>query len=179
MVLHEHLNYFDKTSLANTVRAAGFEPVMLEAAQHGGVLMCCAVVAGAGQAVQVENCGSWQKFSGFSRQARRSMQRFAEVAASAQGQELGLYVPLRAFPYLSQVPADVRVRFFDDDPGLLGRYFDGFDVAIENRATLEERPPGHLMICSLAFGDRIVQRLPESATRSMRMTRWVDLFCGQ
>jgi SAM-dependent methyltransferase len=176
MVLHEHLNYFDKTSLANTVRSAGFEPVMLEAAQHGGVLMCCAIVAGAGQAVQVENCSSWQKFSEFKRQARRSMQRFAVVAAGAQGQELGLYVPLRAFPYLSQVPADVRFRFFDDDPGLLGRYFDGFEVAIENRAALEARPPDHLMICSLAFGDRIVQHLQEPAKRVMQMTLWADLF---
>lgn len=179
MALHEHLNYFDKTSLANTVRTAGFEPVMLETAKHGGVLMCCAVVAGSGQAMEVENFGAWQKFTEFSRQARGSMQRFADVAASAQGEELGLYVPLRAFPYLSQVSVDVRFRFFDDDPGLLGRYFDGFDVAIENRAALEERPPSHLMICSLAFGDRIAQRLPESAKRVIQMTLWADLFRGQ
>jgi SAM-dependent methyltransferase len=179
MALHEHLNYFDKASLANTVRAAGFEPVMLEAAQHGGVLMCFAVVAGAGVPEPREASGSWQKFADFSLRARSSLQHFADCAASAHGTELGLYVPLRAFPYLSQVSPDVRLRFFDDDPGLLGRYFDGFDVAIENRADLEAQPPAHLMICSLAFGDRIAQRLPETATRTMQMTRWVDLFRGQ
>ena len=123
--------------------------------------------------------GSLQKFAEFSLRARSSMKRFVDCVASAHCTELGLYVPLRAFPYLSQVPRDVSLRFFDDDPGLLGRYFDGFDVAIENRAALEERPPDHLMICSLAFGDRIVQRLPESAKRVMQMTLWADLFRGQ
>ncbi len=178
MVLHEHLNYFDKASLANTVRAAGFEPVLLEAAQHGGVLMCCAVVAGNGQQASVAPDREWRKFAEFTDRAHHALQCFADCASRASGRELGLYVPLRAFPYLTQLPADVRLRFFDDDPGLLGRYFDGFDVAVENRAALEARPPEHLMICSLAFGERIAQRLPAAAKHGMVMTLWSDLFGG-
>ncbi len=176
MVLHEHLNYFDKASLSNTVRAAGFEPVMLEAAQHGGVLMCCAVVADVALSRHEAVSRSWEKFEKFSKQARTSLQRFASCVDQSQGMDLGLYVPLRAFPYLSQVPSDVRLRFFDDDPGLLGRYFDGFDIAIENRLTLESQPPKSLIVCSLAFGQSILQRLPESITRNIQITRWKDLF---
>lgn len=176
MVLHEHLNYFDKTSLANTVRAAGFEPILMEAAHHGGVLMCCAIASSTERATDRTEHGDWQKFTEFSHRARASMQRFSDIASLATGKELGLYVPLRAFPYLSQVSADLRLRFFDDDPGLLGRYFDGFDVAVENRAALEALPPEHLMICSLAFGSRIAQRLSAQVRKNMVLTQWTDLF---
>lgn len=176
MMLHEHLNYFDKVSLANTVRAAGFEPVLLESAQHGGVLMCFAVVGVNRQPEPVAPGQAWQKFAEFSDRARHALQCFADRAGHARGRELGLYVPLRAFPYISQLPADARLRFFDDDPGLLGRFFDGFDVAVENRAALEAKPPEHLMICSLAFGERIAQRLPGLLKQRMEMTLWADLF---
>ena len=97
-------------------------------------------------------------------------------ASRATGRELGLYVPLRAFPYLSGVTSGTHLRFFDDDPGLLGRYFDGFDVAIENRAGLEKRPPAHLIICSLSFGDQIAQRLSIQTKGNLSLTRWTDLF---
>jgi 2-polyprenyl-3-methyl-5-hydroxy-6-metoxy-1,4-benzoquinol methylase len=179
MVLHEHLNYFDKVSLTNTLRAAGFEPVLMESSHHGGVLMCCAMVAGNGRQAPVTFSHGWRKFVEFSGSARRALQCFGDFAGRASGRELGLYVPLRAFPYLSQVPVDVQLRFFDDDPGLLGRYFDGFDVAVENRAGLESRPPEHLVICSLAFGDQIAQRLPAATKQAMAMTLWSNMFAGK
>jgi 2-polyprenyl-3-methyl-5-hydroxy-6-metoxy-1,4-benzoquinol methylase len=176
MALHEHLNYFDETSLANTVRAAGFELILLEAARHGGVLMCCAVPAIEAQATTQGRKKDSQKFTDFANRAQKSMSRFLDIASRATGRELGLYVPLRAFPYLSGVTSGTHLRFFDDDPGLLGRYFDGFDVAIENRAGLEKRPPAHLIICSLSFGDQIAQRLSIQTKGNLSLTRWTDLF---
>jgi 2-polyprenyl-3-methyl-5-hydroxy-6-metoxy-1,4-benzoquinol methylase len=176
MVLHEHLNYFDKTSLAATVRAAGFEPVLLETAKHGGVLMCCAVAADIDRLPANTQHNNWSKFTEFSDRAQESLLRFSKSAACAVSKEMGLYVPLRAFPYLSHVPENVRLRFFDDDPGLHGRYFDGFDVVVENRAQLEESPPDYLMVCSLVFGDRILGRLSEQSRANMVVTAWNELF---
>jgi 2-polyprenyl-3-methyl-5-hydroxy-6-metoxy-1,4-benzoquinol methylase len=176
MVLHEHLNYFDKTSLAATVRTAGFEPVLLETAEHGGVLMCCAVAADIDRLPADTSHKGWSKFTEFHDRAQEALLRFSNAAACATSKELGLYVPLRAFPYLSRAPENVRLRFFDDDPGLLGRYFDGFDVVVENSIQLEESPPDHLMICSLAFGDRILGRLSELSRANMVVTAWTELF---
>lgn len=177
MLLHEHLNYFDEDSLARVVRASGFEPILLEPARHGGVLLCCAVPA-SNLAVPAEPVQDDSKFRTFRARAQAALQRFAALAHQPGQVELGLYVPLRAFPYLGQLPPETRVRFFDDDPGLRGRYYDGFDVAIENRDELAARPPENVMICSLAFGDKIAARLREKQVGEFRIVLWSELFYG-
>ena len=177
MLLHEHLNYFDSESLAHVVQAAGFKPLLLEPARHGGVLLCCAVPVANHITPDASVKGDW-KFRTFRAKAQTALRRFAELTDQSSQGELGLYVPLRAFPYLSQLPPETRLRFFDDDPGLLGCYFDGFDVALENIASLEARPPEHLMICSLVFGERIEKRLPVAVKKGMAITLWSDLFSG-
>lgn len=175
MLLHEHLNYFDGESLARVVRAAGFEPLLLEPASHGGVLLCCAVPAANWDAPAASVKGD-SKFRSFCTKAQTALRRFAALANQSGQGELGLYVPLRAFPYLGQLPPDVRLRFFDDDPGLCGRYYDGFDVAIENRDELAARPPGQVMVCSLAFGHKIAARLREKQVGELRIVMWSELF---
>lgn len=175
MLLHEHLNYFDGESLSHVVRAAGFEPLLLEPARHGGVLLCCAVPA-TNRAVPAASVKGDSKFQTFRAKAQTALRRFAALADQSGRGELGLYVPLRAFPYLGQLPSDVRLRFFDDDPGLRGRYFDGFDVAIENRDELAARPPGQVIVCSLAFGQKIAARLHEKQLGELRIVMWSELF---
>jgi 2-polyprenyl-3-methyl-5-hydroxy-6-metoxy-1,4-benzoquinol methylase len=172
MILHEHLNYFDTDSLDRVVRAAGFRPLLLEPAKHGGVILCCAVAAGGDSSHESLNNGGAETFNTFCDRANYALDSFAAVAKLAEGRDLGLYIPLRAFPYLSLLPNDQKLRFFDDDPGLHGRYYDGFDVPVENRADLVAKPPAHLIVCSHAFGDRIVEKLP----RDISITKWIDLF---
>jgi SAM-dependent methyltransferase len=171
MVLHEHLNYFDEESLAITVRSAGFEPVLLEPARHGGVLLCCAVPA----VIDAPSASSgYEKFDDFCLHAETALDRFCEFASESEGADLGLYVPLRAFPYLSRLQAEQDLRFFDDDPGLRGRYYDGFAVPVESRADLIAKPPAQTIICSLAFGDRIATQLPTG----IPVATWAELFTG-
>lgn len=175
MLLHEHLNYFDSESLANVVQAAGFEPLLLEPAQHGGVLFCCAVPINTSvtREMPVEDAS---KFQAFRVKAQAALQRFAKLTSQHDQDELGLYVPIRSFPYLAQLQSESRIRFFDDDPGLLGRYFDGFDIAIENRDNLIDQPPAKLMICSLVFGEKIAARLREKWVNDIHIIMWSDLF---
>jgi 2-polyprenyl-3-methyl-5-hydroxy-6-metoxy-1,4-benzoquinol methylase len=175
MLLHEHLNYFDEDSLARVVRAADFEPLLLEPARHGGVLLCCAVPA-VSRVAPAKPVKDDSKFQTFRTKAQTALQRFAALARQAGQGELGLYVPLRAFAYLGQLPSETRVRFFDDDPGLRGRYYDGFDVAIENRDELATRPPAQIMVCSLAFGHKIAARLREMQLDKLHIVMWYELF---
>jgi 2-polyprenyl-3-methyl-5-hydroxy-6-metoxy-1,4-benzoquinol methylase len=175
MLLHEHLNYFDEDSLARVLRAAGFEPLLLEPARHGGVLLCCAVPS-AGRSVRTKPVDGFSKFQFFRAKAQATLQHFASLQHQCGQGELGLYVPLRAFPYLGKLPPETKVRFFDDDPGLRGCYYDGFDVVIENMDDLAARPPALVMICSLAFGNKIAARLRESLGDDLRIAIWSELF---
>ena len=74
---------------------------------------------------------------------------------------LGCYVPLRAIPYLSILGIKNDVRFFDDDPGIHKKYFDGFPIPIENMEDLKENPVSHILILSAAFGEMIRDRINE------------------
>jgi 2-polyprenyl-3-methyl-5-hydroxy-6-metoxy-1,4-benzoquinol methylase len=177
ILLHEHLNYFDQDSLSCVVRAAGFEPVLLERARHGGVLLCCAVPAAKRARLPTVSKDA-SKFLKFRSNAEAALRRFSELSSERDIDELGLYVPLRAFPYLGSIAPEVRLRFFDDDPGLHGCFFDGFDIAIENRDDLLAKPAAVLMVCSLAFGREIAARLRKQRLDDTPIVLWSDLFNG-
>jgi hypothetical protein len=72
---------------------------------------------------------------------------------------LGFYVPLRALPYLSILKVFDGIRFFDDDPGVHGKYFDGFDVPVENFQDLQARPVTHMIIMSLPHAPAIAKKI--------------------
>lgn len=174
MMLHEHLNYFDEESLANVVRAAGYEPQLLRPATHGGVLLCFATPS---IEVHAYSGDGRKKFSDFKLKAQSSQQRFnALLETVPEGECIGVYVPLRAFSYLGENVSSNKLRFFDDDPGLRGRYFDGFNVAIENFEDLVIDPPAHVLVCSFAFGGKIIERLNKAKLSGVALHNWVDLF---
>jgi SAM-dependent methyltransferase len=159
MILHEHLNYYDHESLANVASAAGFEVLEVIKGGYGGVLYCVARARAEEQ--------PWQPRSGVAKFSRwgEGVQRLrTEVDAfldegMRDGHTLGCYVPLRATPYLALRGFTRGLRFFDDDPGIHHRYFDGFPIAVENMADLIARPVTHLLILSFAFGDKIRSRI--------------------
>jgi len=157
MVIHEHLNFFDQDSLRRTVESAGFRVMTLERGGYGGVLYCAAVVD-PNQAPPTP--GNPEKFERFRKSVEESRRRFAAFleSADAAGDAPGFYVPLRAIAYLSTIGRTDGIRFFDDDPGIHGRYFDGFPVAVENFADLQARPAQHLFVTSTAFGERLKQK---------------------
>ncbi len=159
MMIHEHLNYFDEESLALTMRAAGFAPIFIERSSHGGVLFCRARLDDVRAKSRV---GSMTKFDGFARlvgDTRRSMGKVFDTARE-HGEDIGCYVPLRAFPYLGPaLDAGITVRLFDDDPGIHGHYFDGIDLPVENFSDLIARPPRNLIVFSRTFGNIIRDRV--------------------
>lgn len=176
MLLHEHLNYFDTDSLTRTVEYADFKIVLIERSTHGGVLMCCAVPANSSTSNPTA-LASDSKFTTFKQRALQSLNNFDALLERLDGLPLGIYVPLRAFPYLSMSKTKTpNLRFFDDNSGLHGCYYDGFDIEVENREQLLSNPPNRILICSLAFGKKISDSLNLSLRDSVEIILWRDLF---
>lgn len=160
MAIHEHLNYFDADSLDRTLRMAGFRPLRIEASRHGGVLYAFARsepdIASASAPEQLT-----RKFELFSDGLHALTSRLREFAArhATSPRGLALYIPLRLMPYLATGDDWPHVRFFDDDPGILGKCFDGYDFPVENFEGFVATPPSGAIIGSFAFADRIGQKI--------------------
>lgn len=170
MVLHEHLNYFDSDSLRITVERAGFEVLNLERSKYGGVLYCAAQPS---KKIYSHSDTDWQKFNRYSNQYSNLSAKLRSLTNdinSSPGASLGLYVPLRALPYLSNLNSVRRMRFFDDDPALKGKYYDGCDIPIENFQDLCKNSPSHILICSFSFGDKIVSKIRAAGLASKILT---------
>lgn len=178
MLLHEHLNYFDLDSLRRVAQGAGFEPLLLERSEYGGVLFCYAVPAPS-PTIKLPKSSDWEKFNSFGIRAKNVMERFrnyAEPLMRSTTRSLGVYVPLRVAPYLCQLGISAGVRFFDDDPGVHRRYYDGFDIPIENIVDLGQHPVTDLLIASLAFGDRIREKVRQKHGDEIHIKLWRDLL---
>jgi SAM-dependent methyltransferase len=160
MILHEHLNYFDEDSLRNVVECAGFEILNIKKGNHGGVLFCVAKVAETNFFKIKYGNAKFLKWKDSVEGLKKLISNFIKQGIS-QGNSLGCYVPLRAIPYLSMLGIKNDIRFFDDDPGIHKKYFDGFSIPVENIEELDSNQVSHLLILSAAFGERIRDRINE------------------
>lgn len=159
MLLHEHLNYYDHESIRNVIEAAGFEALSIEASGHGSVLYCTARLPSV-ETNWMPKTGT-EKFDAFVKNytaLQKDICDFIEKA-SKPGCSLGCYIPLRTLPYLAQASLTSGIRFFDDNPGMHGQYFDGYVQPVENMQDLLDNPPTHLLILSYAFGEKIKERV--------------------
>jgi 2-polyprenyl-3-methyl-5-hydroxy-6-metoxy-1,4-benzoquinol methylase len=162
MVLHEHINYFDAESLRLTLQEAGFVVLTVQPAKGCGVLYGVAELAAKIEGEEKKKGRDNRKFDRFASRAGRLTEAFREYLSPLLADEkksVGIYVPLRMTPYLSLLKIFSGLRFFDDDPGLHGKYFDGFDVPIENMEDLIQRPVTNLLIASYSFGDLIAEKI--------------------
>ena len=172
MILHEHVSYFDEDSLRRTVVQAGFQVTRVARAGYGASFYCLAQASTdeRREAAPSGEGASWTKFDAFASRVDTAIQRFGRYVGPLLENpraRVGFYVPLRALPYLSVLKSFEGFRFFDDDPGVHGKMFDGFDIAVEDFADLREEPLTHMIVMSLphapvisakiraAFGDRI------------------------
>ena len=68
-------------------------------------------------------------------------------------------MPLRAIPYLASIRRLEGFRLFDDIAHWHRGYVDGLAVPIENFEDLVARPPEHLFIMSLTFGEAVKKKV--------------------
>lgn len=175
--MHQHLQYFTRESLVSTVEQAGFIVDDVTQSNFGGSLYLAAHASNGPlphdtpSRPQIQDFGRFIHSSDlFSRNLRRDMQDFGEVA---------FYVPLRAMPYLYTGINDLsedKIRFFDDTEHWYGCHFDGSSVPIENLSDLIRKPPPIVYIMSLTFGDLIEDRIMSSMTGSVIIRQLRDIL---
>ncbi len=183
MILHEHISYFDEDSLRRVVTEAGYEVLAVGYAGYGQSLYCFArpLETRPGPSRASDDQGAWDEFDRFSERLDRSLATFAEQVrplVNDRSVNLGFYVPLRALPYLSILKIFDGIRFFDDDPGVHGKYFDGFDVPVENFQDLQARPVTHMIIMSLPHAPAIAKKIRVHFGDRMAVGTLAEIIAG-
>lgn len=179
MIIHQHLNYFDTDSLRQVATAAGLEPIIVEPAGYGGSLYCVARNPAQASEPSPSAPEGFQKSERFARKSaavRESVSDYFRDILNAPGRQLGLYVPLRAFPYLADAEIRSGYRLFDDTPHWHGQCFDGVPIPIENFSDLENDPVSDVVVMSLTFGDVIKRKLVERFGKKIRVKALPEFF---
>lgn len=158
ILLHEHYHYFTAASLGNTLARGGFRANAIETARYGGVLYCSAVpeLAVRTDDQPLTELTAARNYGKAVARQRSAIAKRLQMAA-AKGRRIGIYCPNRV---LGLLPVGIAgIRFFDDDPDQLDKYFPSFAMPIENRAMLLAEPTDEVWIMSRSFGTRIRNRL--------------------
>ena len=177
MVIHEHINYFDKESLANTVSKAGFEVLDVQKSNHGGVLYCAArKINGDGNYQDKSGIEKFENFITEHQLFRKRITDYIDTILADENNVLGIYIALRVAPYLTKYKDSNRIRFFDDDSGLHHKYYDGYNVTIENMNDLVAKPVTHLLIATHSFGKIIHSKVVEKVSYPIEITLLNDFI---
>lgn len=180
MILHQHFNYFDIEGLEKTVAAAGFGDIHIEKAKYGGSLYCFArKKIGMKKKLLINNDVTSIKFKKFLSKhvaLKSRMKVYLDKVLSKKKNSLGLYAPIRAFPYINLINVNSKFRFFDDTAYWHMKYFDGLSVKIENFKDLENNPVTDLLIMSPTFGEKIEQKVKEVFSNKIRVKKLTIFF---
>ncbi|MFX0197888.1 MAG: class I SAM-dependent methyltransferase [Candidatus Hodarchaeota archaeon] len=153
MFLHEHWNYFTAYSLKKVLGKAGLELLRLEKAGYGGVLY--GVAGKPGRAIDVPEDLDWSlRFKDCVQQFIEKMKAFFQKCVETK-RSLGIFCPGRVINTLHLIRPANALHFFDDDESLHGKYYPPFDIPIESRRALIERPVDELVIMSSSFGEKL------------------------
>lgn len=156
MLIHEHWSYFTGESLAAVAALAGAEvvaarPTTVAGAYYSAWRRGAARPGPGGRPVR-----------DFVARARGNLERIGEYLQRLQAARttLGVFIPARFVNYqellLGRLP---RLRYFDDDPFLAGRYYPPSSAPVESRASLLADPVSHLLIASWSYGAQIAASL--------------------
>ena len=175
-LLHQHWSYFTADSLQALTARAGLR-AEVEQAKLAGILYCTATPGSSnGQPAPADELPSITRYR---ERSLAMLQNLAGVlaASAAGGRSVGIYVPGRLINALAvgrqQLPA-VKLRFFDDDPDLRGRFYPGFPVAIEGWQDYVARPVDIMLVMSNTFGHVIRDRLDRLGRSEVML--WRDFF---
>jgi hypothetical protein len=160
MIVHEHWSYFTPESLRDLVVDGGGAVVDVQLAGVGGGAIYAAWRTGGRGRVSAPVDDPAGRFA---QRAERSLAilRGRLEALDSNNRTLGIYCPARFFNYhhLLADSARPRIRYFDDDPHLAGRYYPPLPVRVEPRDTLLDQPVDELLIMSWSFGDALAAQL--------------------
>jgi SAM-dependent methyltransferase len=183
MLLSQHWSYYTGSTLRNSIKAfLRLEP-RIEKSRFGGSLYAICrdrtfIPTITGSQLDAER----QRARRYRSLVEKGINRFLAYLkqAVANGESVGIYVPGRAINALSHLRDQLdlrRMRFFDDNKLLHGTYFPGFNIPVEPRERLIEKPTERVLVMSRSFGSRIAkQLLPCLRSKGVTITTWEELF---
>jgi hypothetical protein len=178
MFLHEHFLYFTQASLRRLLNNAGFRIISIGKAGYGGAIYCAAAADTSAATIDPPTDAELGAARWFPEKCREARARVAaEFRHGDAGGPIGIYCPARG---LALMPLRLHARFFDDDPELSGLYYPPFDVPMENRAALLQKPVGRLLILSRTFGAKLKAQLEaESRLRNCTILTIEEVLAGR
>jgi SAM-dependent methyltransferase len=165
-LFHEHWSFFDDVTLSNTVKMAGYMEMLSEVSSYGGSLYCAMSITQNPIELQPENVSSAvQRARNYIVRSQDNNIKFEAYCKSIakKNETLAIYVPGRAVNALAISGTSLtNIRFIDDNPLLLGKYFPGINIPIEDRASLSANPTNNILVMSRTFGAKLVGDLKQA-----------------
>lgn len=161
MLIHEHFPYFTASSLQSLLESQGYSTVVVRKADFGGSIYGAFKKSKSSSLryghVSTEALGIFEKID-------LTLSRMKTFLTAHRNQRVGIYGPLRALNTLYLFKdlieeSNILLRFFDDSEYLNGKYFPGFNIAIENRDALFKDPCDIVLIYSYTFAQQIYEKL--------------------
>ena len=165
ILFHEHYSYFTGATLAALLRTTGAGGIRVRRSALSRLLFARfgferdAPDDVPSERPLVESLALAHRFrTGAARTTARLAAWLAE--GRALGEPAGIYVPGRFVNYLALGGLSAEgLRFFDDSPALLGRFFPGVPIPVESMNAMAARPCRRVLIMSASFGARIRARI--------------------
>jgi hypothetical protein len=179
-LFHEHWSYFDRHTLRATMSIAGLTIVRDCESSFGGSLYACLSAdtdeKDMSNALREENIRVALRYLSHARSNCETLKEACERMTAGE-RSLGVYVPGRFVNAIgiSQIPTQA-LRFFDDDPGLLGTYYPGISIKIESRLDLLRSPTDFILIMSRTFGPNLAKELSRLLPASTSVLTVADLL---
>ena len=177
MLFHEHYSYFTRSSLHNTLLQAGLSSVRIERSSFTNILHSAGTL-GAGADAPLAVQAEIDSITTYRSRTESMIDQVTRFIASRrnQGKSIGIYVPGRyANMHVLTDQSPEGLRFFDDNPSLLGTYFPGISIPVENLERLQKKNVDVVLIMSLSFGARIQSKLRGLLPPSVEIVSLSDL----
>jgi 2-polyprenyl-3-methyl-5-hydroxy-6-metoxy-1,4-benzoquinol methylase len=153
--IHEHFNYFTRSSVKKLTKKAGLLLKQIEIGAEGGFIFAHMKPA---KNIVLENT-DYSFYTGkiFEESVKKLNNAISKYLKSAAEEEIAIYCPIRALNLLSVLKIN-NVRIVDDNKDIYKKYLPGLTQQIENFTDLKKNPPKKLLIFSQIFGKSIKQR---------------------
>ena len=179
-LFHEHYSYFTDQTINNVLKVAGFKPDCADYGKYGGVLFRSAIMDDdvSLTSIEIDSAKSLAyKYKENSEINIHKLKTFIDNVFS-KGETLGIYVPSRAINLLHVLDINNGIRFFDDNPSLEGKYYPGFNMAVETINNLIDDPVDNVLIFSKSFSSTIKKNIASSIGININIYEWHDFFEG-
>jgi 2-polyprenyl-3-methyl-5-hydroxy-6-metoxy-1,4-benzoquinol methylase len=162
-LFHEHWSFFDDTTLKNVMAIAGMRVLNCQKSGFGASIYASVAASDASHPEALQGVDDAIKLARcYIHKARDNCIILGAECQKmmAKRNTLGIYVPARFVnAMVISKMSSLGIRFFDDDPALVGTYYPGIPIMIESGSALLENPTDSILIMSRTFGPQLAERL--------------------